>query len=161
MTDLCPCGTQKNYSDCCEPLINGAKAETAEQLMRSRYVAYTQVNMDYIQSTHDTATRAELDLDVAQQWASNSDWIGLEIVNTEDGQATDAKGTVEFKAHYRVNGERQQHHELSEFIKKDGEWFYHDGKMPELKQVRRDAPKVGRNDPCPCGSGKKFKKCCG
>ncbi|RTL52674.1 MAG: YecA family protein [Rhodocyclaceae bacterium] len=27
--------------------------------------------------------------------------------------------------------------------------------------VQRDAPKVGRNDPCPCGSGKKFKKCCG
>ena len=27
--------------------------------------------------------------------------------------------------------------------------------------VRHDAPKVGRNDPCPCGSGKKFKKCCG
>ncbi|NCD22387.1 MAG: preprotein translocase subunit SecA [Spartobacteria bacterium] len=27
--------------------------------------------------------------------------------------------------------------------------------------VKRDAPKVGRNDPCPCGSGKKYKKCCG
>ena len=29
------------------------------------------------------------------------------------------------------------------------------------RQVKRDAPKVGRNDPCPCGSGKKFKKCHG
>jgi preprotein translocase subunit SecA len=28
-------------------------------------------------------------------------------------------------------------------------------------QVKRDAPKVGRNDPCPCGSGKKYKKCHG
>jgi preprotein translocase subunit SecA len=27
--------------------------------------------------------------------------------------------------------------------------------------VRREAPKVGRNEPCPCGSGKKFKACCG
>jgi preprotein translocase subunit SecA len=27
--------------------------------------------------------------------------------------------------------------------------------------VTREAPKVGRNDPCPCGSGKKYKKCCG
>ena len=27
--------------------------------------------------------------------------------------------------------------------------------------VKRDIPKVGRNDPCPCGSGKKYKKCCG
>jgi preprotein translocase subunit SecA len=30
-----------------------------------------------------------------------------------------------------------------------------------VKQVKRDEPKVGRNDPCPCGSGKKFKKCHG
>jgi preprotein translocase subunit SecA len=29
------------------------------------------------------------------------------------------------------------------------------------KTVRRQADKVGRNDPCPCGSGKKYKKCCG
>ena len=31
----------------------------------------------------------------------------------------------------------------------------------KIKQIVRDVPKVGRNDPCPCGSGKKFKKCCG
>lgn len=30
-----------------------------------------------------------------------------------------------------------------------------------LKPITREAPKVGRNDPCPCGSEKKFKKCCG
>ena len=28
------------------------------------------------------------------------------------------------------------------------------------KPMRREEPKVGRNEPCPCGSGKKFKKCC-
>lgn len=31
----------------------------------------------------------------------------------------------------------------------------------KIETFRREAPKVGRNDPCPCGSGKKFKKCCG
>src|SRR5437762_3580567 len=31
----------------------------------------------------------------------------------------------------------------------------------DLAPVRRDTPKVGRNEPCPCGSGKKFKNCCG
>ena len=37
-----------------------------------------------------------------------------------------------------------------------------DVSMPErCKPVVREAPKVGRNDPCPCGSGKKYKKCCG
>jgi preprotein translocase subunit SecA len=31
----------------------------------------------------------------------------------------------------------------------------------KVKQIRLEHPKVGRNDPCPCGSGKKYKKCCG
>jgi len=35
------------------------------------------------------------------------------------------------------------------------------GEAQPVKTIRRDVPKVGRNDPCPCGSGKKYKKCCG
>ncbi|MHC4954620.1 MAG: preprotein translocase subunit SecA [Planctomycetota bacterium] len=36
------------------------------------------------------------------------------------------------------------------------------GSAPErIEPIRRETPKVGRNDPCPCGSGKKYKKCCG
>ena len=31
----------------------------------------------------------------------------------------------------------------------------------QSQTVRNEGPKVGRNDPCPCGSGKKYKKCCG
>ena len=31
----------------------------------------------------------------------------------------------------------------------------------QSKTVRRESPKIGRNDPCPCGSGKKYKHCCG
>lgn len=128
--------------------------------MRSRYVAYTQANIDYIAATHDEATRGELDLDIARRWAEGSDWLGLEIVSTEAGQPDDEQGFVEFKASYRVDGKRQLHHEVSEFVKRDGVWFYHDGKPPKITQVVKGEPKVGRNDPCPCGSGKKYKKCC-
>ena len=35
------------------------------------------------------------------------------------------------------------------------------GDDARVRTVRREMPKVGRNEPCPCGSGKKFKKCCG
>jgi len=31
---------------------------------------------------------------------------------------------------------------------------------PTKKQMERKPPRIGRNEPCPCGSGKKFKKCC-
>ena len=43
----------------------------------------------------------------------------------------------------------------------DGRWVYTGQVNESGKTVRREAPKVGRNDPCPCGSGKKYKKCCG
>lgn len=160
MADLCPCGSKANFSECCEPLLNGEKAKTAEQLMRSRYVAYTMANLDYIEATHDKETRHELDMNIANDWATQSSWIGLDVVNTEQGGEDDEQGLVEFKAHYRFDSKRQQHHELSEFVKRDGEWFYHDGKTPKVAQVKNNT-KVGRNDPCVCGSGKKYKKCCG
>jgi preprotein translocase subunit SecA len=37
------------------------------------------------------------------------------------------------------------------------------GQLPEerVQTYKRETPKVGRNDPCPCGSGRKYKKCCG
>jgi uncharacterized protein len=39
--------------------------------------------------------------------------------------------------------------------------FWQPLRKSAVSTVQREAPKVGRNDPCPCGSGKKFKKCCG
>lgn len=39
--------------------------------------------------------------------------------------------------------------------------FWQPHRKSAVQQVQRDAPKVGRNDPCPCGSGRKYKKCCG
>ena len=53
------------------------------------------------------------------------------------------------------------HHELAEFRKSGDTWYFFDGKMVGPGQFTRETPKVGRNDPCPCGSGRKFKKCCG
>jgi preprotein translocase subunit SecA len=32
---------------------------------------------------------------------------------------------------------------------------------PKVEPIHKDKKETGRNDPCPCGSGKKFKKCCG
>lgn len=164
MKQPCPCGLLEEYKTCCEPFLTGAaKPETAEQLMRSRYVAYTQTNMDYIKSTHSTKTVKDLDEQVAIDWSKQSDWVGLEVLSTEKGLADDQQGFVEFKAHYRdktKQNRRDVHHEMSEFVRQDGEWVYLDGRTPEVTQVKRHIPKLGRNDPCHCGSGKKLKKCC-
>jgi SEC-C motif-containing protein len=50
---------------------------------------------------------------------------------------------------------------VSRFLKQDGEWYFVDGQLVAPKTEKRNQPKVGRNDPCPCGSAKKYKKCCG
>ncbi len=158
---LCPCTSAKEFTDCCEPILAGQEAKTAEQLMRARYTAYTQVNMDFIKDTHDPSTRKKTNMDENQAWAEQTNWKELEILNTKKGGPDDSWGQVEFKAHFDSQGESGTHHEVSEFNKKGGRWFFTDGKAPESFQIVNDGPKVGRNDPCICGSGKKYKKCCG
>jgi SEC-C motif-containing protein len=157
----CPCGSGKSFSACCEPYLTGAAdAPTAEALMRSRYTAYTLNKTAYIESSHDPETRDSLDLEATGRWAGESEWLGLKILRTEAGGKKDDRGIVEFEARYRQNGEEVLHHEESIFIRRGGTWFFYDGHKPSLTVVREE-PKVGRNDPCPCGSGKKYKKCCG
>ncbi len=156
----CPCGSTKNYSDCCEPIIKGVKkAPTAEALMRSRYTAFAKGELDHVEKSHHSSTRDELDMESVKSWANNSEWLGLEIRELDKGLEKDLTGTVEFKCKFNFNGAEQTHHELSTFKKENGEWFFVDGVMKN-NTVRRNEPKVGRNDPCPCGSGKKAKKCC-
>ena len=156
----CPCSSELDYEKCCQPIIEGQIASTAEQLMRARYTAYTQVNMDFIKKTHDPKTIKNCDMEENRKWAEQTQWKNLEIIRTEKGQKDDQTGLVEFKAEYTAKTESGEHREVSTFNKKNGQWFFTDGKPPESMQLINTEPKVGRNDPCPCGSGKKYKKCC-
>ena len=159
----CPCTSGKSFAECCEPYITGAQIpETAEAMMRARYTAHTRVDMDFVNDTHHPDSAGDIDREGTRQWAEQSEWLGLEVLRTEQGDAQDKFGKVEFVAHFRDhNGNRQRHHEISLFDRVNGEWRFRDAEAPVITQVRRDTPKVGRNDPCPCGSGKKYKKCCG
>jgi SEC-C motif-containing protein len=159
---ICPCGTERSFHGCCGRYIESREnAPTAEALMRSRYTAYTLADIDYITATHDPATRGNHDPEEARRWAKDSEWLGLEILSTELGGANDSEGTVAFLARYRTGEGEHEHRERSFFAKREGSWFFVRGKVLGPRPVRMEGPKVGRNDPCPCGSGKKFKKCCG
>lgn len=129
--------------------------------MRSRYSAYTLAKIDYITATHDPKTRANHDEAQARKWAEGSEWLGLEILSAHGGGAEDASGTVEFIARFRQDDEEHEHRERSDFVRRSGRWYFGDGKVLGPMTVRSEGPKVGRNDPCPCESGKKYKKCCG
>ena len=158
---LCPCGSEIEYADCCEPVITGTRsATTAEALMRARYTAYTQVELNFLHDSLHPDKREDADPEGARDWAENSEWHGLQIVETRDGGPDDDRGQVEFIATYTHGGEVQNYHEVAEFAKVDGTWYFEEGQPGVRKPVVRDEPKIGRNDPCPCGSGKKYKRCC-
>lgn len=153
--NICPCDSGLDYSSCCEPFINGALQEpTAEALMRSRYTAYTQQNNDYLlQSWHPDTRPTDNPGD-----DDNTVWTGLKILRTEAGTENDSQGIVEFIASCEVKGVASQLHEISHFSRADNQWLYIEGESQQPQ--RRAQAKVGRNEPCPCGSGKKYKKCC-
>jgi len=157
----CPCGSGRSYAECCEPYIKGrAKAPSAEALMRSRYSAYAEHEIDFIINSCLARGKNDIDPKSTRDWSEKSTWLGLKIILTEKGGPEDNEGTVEFEALYERDGLKEVHHETARFKKENSEWFYEDGHVVP-RTVVRSAPKTGRNEPCPCGSGKKYKHCCG
>ncbi len=145
----------------CLPFLRGeAVPQTAGDMMASRYIAYSTGDVDYILATHDPATRDETDREATEEWAKTARFHGLSILSSKAGGPSDDEGEVEFIALYEQAGREHEHHERSTFRRIEGKWYFVDAKVLR-DPVRRAEPKVGRNDPCPCGSGKKYKKCHG
>ena len=117
-TDPCPCGTGQSFGACCLPLHTGERqADTAEQLMRSRYSAYAVDDVDYLWRTWHPRTRpAELIPNTGLRWTR------LEMVDVADDE-------VEFRAYYRQDGQPGTLHERSRFAMRARRWFYVDGDL--------------------------------
>ena len=148
----CPCGQDRPLEACCGPFLEGqSQPETAEQLMRSRFSAYATGNIDYICETEENPNR-----DTIENWARSTSFKLLRVLSTEKGGEQDEVGTVTFEADFETQGQTGTHRETSQFCKLEGRWVFVRGQHNPV----RVGPKVGRNDPCTCGSGKKFKKCC-
>jgi len=121
----CPCGRNKVYEACCglvhQDMIN---AITAEDLMRSRYVAFTKGDGDYLMQSHHSSTRPVSEKEEIEKWSKSVKWKGLEVVNSTKGLVSDDEGTVEFKAHFKERGVKRVIHENSKFIREYGYWMY-------------------------------------
>jgi SEC-C motif-containing protein len=157
VTDLqeCPCGGGE-FAHCCRPVIDGeVRASKPEQLMRARYSAYATGAIEFLGKSNHSKTRGQFDPESAGRWSRDSHWLGLTILGSDSSSPDRAH--VNFEARYEdKDGVAVIHRERSLFEREDGEWrFVSGGAIPAVSQ------KIGRNEPCPCGSGKKFKKCCG
>lgn len=163
----CPCGSETEYSNCCGPFLDRSqRPETPEQLMRSRYTAFCRGDADYLIATlapekrSDPLALAQLRQELSHTMAT-TEWLGLKVLNS--AVTGPGEGRVEFAAFFRakdLSGQGKtdqgirQLHEKSRFVRQEGRWFYRDGEMgPGIS--------LGRNDPCFCSSGKKYKKCHG
>jgi SEC-C motif domain protein len=158
--EACPCGSGAPFNACCQPIIEGTREpETAEQLMRARYSAFVTGAIDFIVSSTHSKSRNEIDMEFIRQWSETSTWRGLQILETRD--VNDKKAFVSFEAQFTQDDEDHSHREKSLFERENGEWRFVTGDELKNPTVRYETPRLGRNDPCHCGSGKKFKKCHG
>ena len=147
------------YSDCCQPYHDDMKkADTAERLMRTRYSAFVLVKPEYIVKTTLPAQQALLDIKAIEVWAKETDWAGLEILR-HTPKLGKHHAQVEFKAYFNAPDGLQAHHELSAFVKivdkptnKNARWYFLD---PTVSMS------ITQKQSCICGSGEKFKRCCG
>lgn len=154
---LCPCASGQAYEICCGPVIAGQPAASAEALMRSRYTAFVTKQLDHILASQSAAISVDFDRPAIEQMAAACQWHSLQVINSrEQGD----RGEVEFVLNFAIEGQLLQQAERSAFQRIDGRWQYVGGEVkPAVQPLRRN--KLGRNDPCPCGSGRKVKKCCG
>jgi len=129
--------------------------------MRARYSSYVTGDILFLKSSATAKVQAEFNEEASRAWSKAARWHGLEIISTDKGGPGDDMGVVEFRATYTANNEFCNHHEVSTFVREPDGWKFDDGQLIGEKPMVRESPKVGRNDPCPCGSGKKYKKCCG
>jgi SEC-C motif-containing protein len=150
---VCYCGSGKEYHHCCQPIhTNAQQAQTPEQLMRARYSAHVLGLTDFVVNTYHPSCQADKQRDEIAA-SINSQWHQLEVLRSWFG-SNENEGFVHFKAFYQTEQTLLCLEEQSRFVHENNQWFYIDGVFPQRT-------KIGRNDPCLCGSGQKSKKCCG
>lgn len=151
----CPCGLRSEYQHCCGRYIeDGEIASSPEGLMRSRYTAYALGKIDYIKKTMLGKPLLDFNEKEIKQWASSVQWLRLEVIDSYLKSDDLQIGFVEFRALFLEGNRLHVIHEISQFNHMNGCWFY-----TEQNQITEPEIKISRNDPCPCGSKKKFKHC--
>ncbi len=150
---MCFCGSPQPFEQCCGVYVNGQQnAPDPLALMKSRYSAFCTQAIDYLCATCSSkAIVGNAKEDVAQ-FANAAKFTKLEVI---DSQWELSPATVEFKAYYLYDSTLCCIHERSSFVIEQGSWRYDEGELFSTPEI-----KLSRNDACPCGSGKKFKKCC-
>ncbi len=153
----CPCGSGQTFGACCRPLLKKEQpAPDAERLMRSRFTAHVLRDFEHL---HRTVLETAKEPYVADPEAGGTDWTRL-VIHSHEKAAKPDFATVDFTAYYQEGDVEKALHEKAEFRRVEGTWYYTRPLRQGPAPIKSTQAKAGRNDPCPCGSGKKYKQCC-
>lgn len=131
--------------------------KTPRELLEKRYSAFVSQNVDFILESHHQETKEQVSRKSIEEWSQNSKWHGFKVF---DEKVEGDRAYIDFSVSYEMGAEKVDQREVAEFRNEGGRWYYYDSEFPKPQTLKREGDKTGRNDPCPCGSGKKFKKCC-
>jgi len=146
----CPCTSGKLFKECCSPVLSDhSLAATPEMLMRSRYTAFAIEDSAFLLRSWDISTRPR-----SINFEKNIVWLQLIIEAAPQPEPNDDSGFVVFKASFIQNDTVFEMKEKSFFIRKKCLWFYLNGELITQKKA------ISLKERCPCGSGKKYKRCC-
>ncbi len=160
MSSTCPCGLPASLEDCCGRFLSRDQLpSTAVELMRSRFTAFVLGDVPYLMDTA-AGPAAEVRAEDLGRWAAEREWLDLKVLETQAGGPDDTEGVVVFRARFK-DPQVQVHEERSSFIKRGGRWYFTKGEWNHSNTPATSERAQSRNDPCACGSGRKFKKCCG
>jgi SEC-C motif-containing protein len=153
----CPCGSGKTLAQCCDPILKQQRpAATAEELMRSRFTAHVAHDWQHLHRTFAGTANEPYE---PQDDAGARHWTRLVIHSHELSPRPDT-AFVDFTAYYKEGDAEHALLEKGEFHRVNGAWLYTRAVRQGPAPIKSTQAKVGRNDPCPCGSGKKYKQCC-
>lgn len=125
--------------------------------MRARFTAHATHDYEFVHRTYRGTARLPYEAPAETPPVA---WTRLEVHSHAPGAAPDI-AHVDFSAYGTENGREVVLHEKAEFARDGDSWIYTRPLREGPAPVRAAAPKPGRNDPCPCGSGRKYKHCCG
>lgn len=127
MNLTCPCGSGISFQECCQKNIDDRmNIDHPEKLMRARYSAFVVKKIDFLVDTLDLQIRSVSDYQDYFDWANKAQFNKLEVISSS---VDNNKGTVEFKAYYQEENKYLIMHEISQFRKQKGIWYYRNGKV--------------------------------
>ena len=125
--------------------------------MRSRFTAHVARDYRYLHVTYRPTAH--------QPYVEEVDPVDIKctrlVIHAHEPGPKPEVSFVDFSAYFATENGEQALHEKSEFARIEGKWLFTRTVRNGPAPARAAGPKVGRNEPCPCGSGKKYKHCCG